>query len=125
MNRIDLITWSSFVRVSSVIGITACLCFSAGEGLRLTPLPELSLQREGTLSCTTPDYLGGPLNRPAQVQVQKLNKRQLRDCEIPPASGASKMLFLPLPYLDDDERSTQVSSVSEAAPPGRSPPLIS
>jgi len=133
MSRAELIISSSFVRVVIVLGIIACLCFSAGEGLRLTPLTPLSLeqisspalQRKATLSRSTPNYLGGPLNRPAQAQVQKLNKRQLLDCECPQTSGTSKLLLQPLPYLDADDWDTQISRVSEEPSLGRAPPLIS
>ena len=125
MTRTEQIIWSSFVRVLSVIIIIACLCFSDGEGLRLTPLPVLSLEEFISLSRSTPNYLGGPLNRPAQVQLQKLNKRHGLDCECPPISSANKIYFHPLPYLVADDSGTQIFHVSEATPPGRAPPTFS
>jgi hypothetical protein len=120
-----------FVRVFFVIGVIACLCFSAGEGLRLTPLPALALAEtnssallvNSTLSRGTPQYLGGPLDRPAQVQVQKSSKRQLLDCECPP-SGPGEIPFHPLPYLGASDRVDRASRIAEAQPPSRAPPLI-
>jgi hypothetical protein len=133
MNSAGQVIWSSSARVLSVIGVIACLCFSAGEGLRLTPLPALSLGEisssvlhvNATLSHGTPRYLGGPLNRPAQAQVQKISKRKLLDCECPPTSGMSDIAFHPLPYLDAGDWSDRASRIPQAQPPSRAPPFIS
>lgn len=131
MKSTGRILWMPFVRVFFVIGVIACLCFSAGEGLRLTPLPALALAEtnssallvNSTLSRGTPQYLGGPLDRPAQVQVQKSSKRQLLDCECPP-SGPGEIPFHPLPYLGASDRVDRASRIAEAQPPSRAPPLI-
>lgn len=131
MKSTGRIVWIPFVRVFFVIGVIACLCFSAGEGLRLTPLPALALAEtnssallvNSTLSRGTPQYLGGPLDRPAQVQVQKSSKRQLLDCECPP-SGPGEIPFHPLPYLGASDRVDRASRIAEAQPPSRAPPLI-
>lgn len=133
MKSTGRIIWIPFVRVFFVIGVIACLCFSAGEGLRLTPLPALALAETNssvlrvntTLSRGTPQYLGGPLDRPAQVQVQKSSKRQLLDCECPPISGTSETRFSPLPYLGASDGVDRASRIAEAQPPSRAPPLIS
>lgn len=121
-----------FVRVFFVIVVIACLCFSAGEGLRLTPLPALALGEisssdlivNTTLSRGSPQYLGGPLDRPAQVQVQKSSKRQLLDCECPPICDKGEIPFHPLPNLGASDRVDCASRIAEAQPPGRAPPLI-
>lgn len=121
-----------FVRIFFGIGVIACLCFSAGEGLRLTPLPALALGEtnssallvNSTLSRGTPQYLGGPLDRPAQVRVQKSSKRQLLDCECPPISGTSEIPLHSLPYLGASDRVDRASRIADALPPGRAPPLI-
>ena len=121
-----------FVRAFFAIGVIACLCFSAGEGLRLTPLPALApgetnsraLRVNTALSRGTLQYLGGPLDRPAQVQVQKSSKRQL-DCECPPVSGAGQIPFHPLPYLGASDWGDRASRIAEAQALGRAPPLIS
>lgn len=132
MKSTGRIVWMPFVRVFFVIVVIACLCFSAGEGLRLTPLPALALGETSssalivntTLSRGTPQYLGGPLDRPAQVQAQKSSKRQLLDCECPPISGTSEIPFHPLSYLGAKYRIDRASRIAEALPPGRAPPLI-
>ena len=124
--------WIPCVRVFFVIGVIACLCFSDGEGLRLTPLPALALGETNssaplvstTLSRGTPQYLGGPLDRPAQVQLQKSSKRQQLDCECPPISGTGEIPFPPLPYLGASDRVDGASRIAESQPPGRAPPLI-
>lgn len=133
MKSTGQIIYIPFVRVVFVVGVIACLCFSAGEGLRLTPLPALALaetnssalQVNTTLSRGTPQYLGGPLDRPAQVQVQKSSKRQLLDCECPPISGTSETRFHQLPYLSASDGVDRASRFVEAQPPSRAPPLIS
>lgn len=133
MTSTGQVIWSSLVRVLSATGVIACLCFSAGEGLRLTPLPALSLGEISsstlkvnvTLSHGTPQYLGGPLDRPAQAQVQKVSKRKLLDSECPLASGMGEIAFHPLPYLDASDWSNRASRIPEAQPPSRAPPFIS
>lgn len=132
MKSTGQIIWIPFVRVFFVIGVIACLCFSAGEGLRLTPLPVLALGETNssailvnpTLSRGTLQYLGGPLDRPAQVQVQKSSKRQPLHCECPPISGTGEIPFHPLPNLGATDRVDRASRIAEAQPPGRAPPLI-
>ena len=132
MKSTGRIVWIPFVRVFFVIGVIACLCFSAGEGLRLTPLPVLALGETNssailvnpTLSRGTLQYLGGPLDRPAQVQVRQSSRRLMLDCECPPRSGPSHIPFHPLPYLAASDGVDRASSIAEAQPPGRAPPLI-
>ena len=60
------------------IGVIACLCFSVGEGLRLTPFP-LSVVSEIEALDDTNNSLQryGPLNVPARAQLR--NKRQVVD----------------------------------------------
>lgn len=133
MNSTGQVMRSSLVRALSATGVIVCLCFSAGEGLRLTPLPALplgeisssTLQVNASLSHGTPHYLGGPLDRPAQAQVQKASKRKLLDCECPLASGMDEIAFHPLPYLDASDWSDRASHIPEARPPSRAPPFIS
>lgn len=132
MKRSGRIVSIPFVRAFFVIVVIACLCFSAGEGLRLTPLPALALGETNSsalivntaLSRGTPQYLGGPLDRPAQVQVQKSSKRHLLDCECPPNSCTGDIPFHPLPILGLNPILDRASRIAEAQPPGRAPPLI-
>src|SRR5262245_43995660 len=78
--------------MSSVLSavILGALCFSVGEGLRLTPFPVSNLaQTEGPhLSVTTGISLShyGPLDVPAQNQ--KRSKRQALDLAGPAVAGA-------------------------------------
>jgi hypothetical protein len=130
MKSTERIVWLPFVRIFFVIGVIACLCFSAGEGLRLTPLPALALEEtnssallvSATFSRGTPQYLGGPLDRPAQVQLQKSSKRQLLDFECPSISGTVEISLHPLPYVGASDRVDRASRMAEAQPPGRAPP---
>lgn len=83
------------MRAVLVVGVIACLCFSAGEGLRLTPLPSpppaeevtSNLQAEVTLARGASLNRTGPLDMPAQGQAQKRGKRQSTDCECPPVKN--------------------------------------
>lgn len=83
------------MRAILLIGVIASVCFSAGEGLRLTPLPVSALAGvavpddrlnvAASLGAALHKY--GPLDKPAQAQVQKRGKRQSLDCECPPAQN--------------------------------------
>ena len=62
-----------------LVSVIACLCFSAGEGLRLTPFPVSAVTRasgpQGLLSAsqsrkTSPEKYG-PLTVPRQTQTRK------------------------------------------------------
>jgi hypothetical protein len=86
------------VRAILLIGVVASLCFSAGEGLRLTPFP-VSPQAWAAApddrlnvaaSRGTSLHKYGPLDKPSQAQVQKRGKRQSPDCECPPAQNTHK-----------------------------------
>jgi hypothetical protein len=78
-----------------LIGVIAGLCFSVGEGLRLTPLP-VSAQAGAAApdarlnvaaSRGTSLHKYGPLDKPSQAQTQKRGKRQSPDYECPPAQN--------------------------------------
>jgi len=133
MKSTGQIICTALIRTLCVIGVIASLCFSAGEGLRLTPLPALPLEEinssaplvDATLSNGTSEYLGGPLARPAQVQAQKPAKRQLLDCECPPNSGARENYSHPRQYVFTSDPCDHMSHFPEAQPPSRAPPLLS
>ncbi|HYH85649.1 MAG TPA: hypothetical protein VEX60_09200 [Pyrinomonadaceae bacterium] len=122
-----------FVRASLVVGVIACLCFSAGEGLRLTPLPVFPLEEvrssglrvDAALSRGTAQHLTGPLDLPAQGRVQKRSKRQTLECECPPPSDIGEIPFHPLRYSSAGDRIARASCFPDAHPPGRAPPVIS
>src|SRR5689334_18655943 len=70
--------------------ILVALCFSVGEGLRLTPFPVSSLAQTEETNVSTPSAISasqyGPLNVPSQNQ--KRSKRQALDLLGPTAVGA-------------------------------------
>lgn len=81
-----------------LVGVIAGLCFSAGEGLRLTPFP-VSVPSQASApdarlnaaaSRATSLHKYGPLDKPSQAQAQKRGKRQSPDCECLPAQNARK-----------------------------------
>lgn len=133
MKRTGRTVWTPFVHAVLVIGVVACLCFSAGEGLRLTPLPALPLAEVGasdlqtnvTISRGTLLNRTGPLCMPAQGQVQKRGQRQTLECECPPSGSAREIPFNPLRHSGDESPVVRASRLSVSQPSGRAPPLIS
>lgn len=125
--------WTSLMRATVVIGVIACLCFSAGEGLRLTPLPTLPLEEDhlsairplATLSQGATRHLSGPLDRPAKGQIQKRGNRQTLECEGPPPDCFTDSPFCSTTPSSVDHQIAHTSRVSDARPLGRAPPLIS
>ena len=85
-------------RTLLLIGVIASLCFSVGEGLRLTPFPVSALagvappdaRFNASASRGTSLHKYGPLDKPSQAQVQKRGKRQSPDCECPPSQNTRK-----------------------------------
>ena len=125
--------WLWFMRANVTIGVIACLCFSAGEGLRLTPLPTLSLEEVrlsgirtvATLSQGTIRHLSGPLDRPAKGQIQKRGNRETLKCEFPPAGCFTHSPFYSTRLSSADHQVAHASHLSDARPLGRAPPLLS
>jgi hypothetical protein len=121
--------WTPCVRAVLVVGVIACLCFSAGEGLRLTPLPAedvaSNLLAEATLSRGASLNRTGPLDMPAQGQAQKRGKRQTLECECPPAGGPREISFQPLRHAGVERLVVRASRLSISQPSGRAPPLTS
>ena len=114
--------------MSSVLSVVVlgALCFSVGEGLRLTPFPVSNLaQTEGPhLSVTSGISLShyGPLDVPAQNQ--KRSKRQALDLA-GPAVVAGARYAAPEPSSLLDSESTDLFSVlSVTRPAGRAPPFL-
>jgi hypothetical protein len=114
--------WMSSVLSAVVLG---ALCFSVGEGLRLTPFPVSALSQTGQphLSVTGKTSLAkyGPLDVPAQNQ--KRSKRQALDVAGP---AVAKALYAP-PQLSSplDSAATDLLCVlSVTRPPGRAPPSL-
>lgn len=83
-------------RAALLIGVIAALCFSVGEGLRLTPFPAPAPAEAGgsdgrlklaELREARPHEYG-PLDKPSQAQ--KRGKRQTPDCQCPPSQSIRK-----------------------------------
>jgi hypothetical protein len=125
--------WTPLARAVLVTGVIACLCFSAGEGLRLTPLPATppaeaaasDLQANAALSRGATLNRTGPLDMPAQGQAQKRGKRQTLECECPPAGAAREITFQPLRYSGASRLLVRASRLSVSQPSGRAPPPAS
>ena len=105
----------SFAVLAVIVG---SLCFSAGEGLRLTPFPVSSL----TENSENDRSQYGPLDVPAQLQ--KRSKRQALDLA-GPGSGETRKVVTSFSYLFDNEAVGTGSVLFVHRPEGRAPPSIS
>ena len=116
----------SFVLVAVIVG---SLCFSVGEGLRLTPFPvsnPLQIEEPNGLSVAkdagglTRTY--GPLDIPSQVQ--KRSKRQTNDFGPQPVAESCQDVAL-IRHRVEAESVRITSSLFVSRPSGRAPPLLS
>jgi hypothetical protein len=116
-------------RALLLVGAILSLCFSVGEGLRLTPFPVSALAGAGA-----PDgRLGvaelrearpreyGPLDKPSQAQ--KRGKRQTPDCQCPPSQSARKPAARLLRSSCPHTPVAVTSALLAAGPADRGPPL--
>ena len=122
---------SHLVRMTITVAIIASLCFSVGEGLRLTPFPisTLSLSKSGlelrnslivASGISVQHY--GPINVSSNPQTLKRAKRHALDCDFPPIPNINQL-------PGDDTKShlaeeslrlvspLQVSQLADRAPP--------
>ena len=113
-----------------VIGVIASLCFSVGEGLRLTPFPLSALTSaepatvlvEAIASDQASLHKYGPLD--VRTQNQKRNKRHTVDFACPPTVGAREIPhYLSLSVAHDPFDIVSVRFASR--PAGRAPPSVS
>jgi len=106
--------------------ILVALCFSVGEGLRLTPFPVSNFaQNERTnvaVAGETSVSQYGPLNVPAQNQ--KRGKRQALELAGPTAVGA-RHAAPELSAVLDSAPTNSISVLSVTRPAGRAPPSLS
>src|SRR5262245_14546447 len=92
--------------------IVVSLCFSVGEGLRLTPFPVSNLLQESNGLSVAKDTGGskrstyGPLDVPSQVQ--KRSKRQTTDFGPQPLGDSVPVVALISRHVED--KSVQLSS---------------
>ena len=107
--------------------IIGSLCFSVGEGLRLTPFPVSQVAEINGL--TPADDAGssplakyGPLDVPSPVQ--KRSKRQTTDFACHNVTAGSQLLTV-LRHLAADESRQLSPLVFVSRPAGRAPPLAS
>ena len=109
-----------FVRVILAM-IVGSLCFSVGEGLRLTPFPvsnQLQIEESVGLSATR-TY--GPLNVP--TQNQKRSKRQVTDFGAQPVVSSFEDVAL-VSHRFENELVQLRSSLVVSRPSGRAPPVL-
>ena len=103
--------------------VLCALCFSVGEGLRLTPFPVPPQRHQ---HCSVESHVSvlqyGPLNVPAQNQ--KRNKRQALDLVGPTAVGA-RYAAPELSAVLDSPSTDLISVLSVTRPAGRAPPFLS
>jgi len=117
---------SSRVRSSAMLAvIVGSLCFSVGEGLRLTPFPVSTVIEPQEVSLTNPAFAKrlsqyGPLDVPAQSQ--KRSKRQVLAVAGPSASGTQVMPAV-LSSVSENETTNPVAVRFVSRPAGRAPPL--
>lgn len=106
--------------------ILVALCFSVGEGLRLTPFPVSNLAQSERTSVSVAGEISvsqyGPLNVP--TQNQKRNKRQALDLAGPTAVGA-RYAAPELSAVLDFAATNSISVLSVTRPAGRAPPSLS
>jgi len=115
------------VWVAVIIG---SLCFSVGEGLRLTPFPVNGLSQIQEINGLTPaneavsSFVAkyGPLDVPAPVQ--KGSKRQTTDFALQPLAAVGEFVPLTVHYSVDGFIQLR-SSLFVSGPTGRAPPLVS
>ena len=105
-----------FVSAAVLAVIIGSLCFSVGEGLRLTPFSVSEL----TEKTETTHY--GPLDVP--VQPQKRSKRQALDLACPDAE-VTRNVVAPLTHLFEYEPAGTASLLFVHRPEGRAPPSFS
>ena len=130
MKSISRFTSSNLRLPVIVIGIIASLCFSVGEGLRLTPFPFSALTRakaaniplDAKSSLENSLHKYGPLDVP--THTQKRSKRQAVDFACPP-SAIVRALPTYLHLSSDHEPFLIGSVVFVARPAGRAPPFLS
>ena len=127
MNNFSHTTGSRFVSAVVLAVIIGALCFSVGEGLRLTPFP-VSAQTEdgGAVVSSTFAEISlsqyGPLDVPARTQ--KRSKRYAVDFAAT-GSPAVREVVLVASFFSEHEAIDVASVLIVARPTGRAPPFVS
>lgn len=104
--------------------IVGALCFSVGEGLRLTPFPQKQQDAGVTVSNTFAEVSlqYGPLDVPARAQ--KRSKRYAADCAAPNPPAMRDVVTVSS-SLEDTAAINVASILFVARPTGRAPPFVS
>ena len=110
-------TQLSTVLMAVIIG---SLCFSVGEGLRLTPFPVSTQIEESNAGSSLAKY--GPLDVPSPIQ--KRSKRQTTEFGTQPQAESSPVVALVWNRLEDGSVQLR-SSLFVSRPAGRAPPFRS
>ena len=129
MNSLSRVTNSFVITAALLAVIVGSLCFSVGEGLRLTPFPTTTLTQtedSGTVVNIKDVHVSfskyGPLDVPAQSQ--KRGKRNT--VELASASPARReLVFTSVVDTFEDEADALNLLSYVARPSGRAPPLNS
>ena len=120
-----------FVRTIILIGVIACLCFSVGEGLRLTPFPVSALAEDEATNAQCHDTASsetllrkyGPLDVP--IRVQKRGKRQVADYANPPSQVSRRLTASQILLPETGEPLGIVFLLFGSRSTGRAPPFSS
>lgn len=112
-----------------LVCIVAALCFSAGEGLRLTPFPgnnlagaplqEGQLGDRGTCETSTPKY--GPVDLPKRTQARSKHKVFDVDCLSAPIAFSAPSPLCNRPVVGNPTKVASFQLISRAR--DRAPPL--
>lgn len=124
MNKFSRAMSSRLMSSALLAVIIGSLCFSVGEGLRLTPFPAIPENAQTVVKATDKISLFqyGPLDVPAQAQ--KRSKRQALDLAAPESASAHKLL-ISFCYLLNYEAVDTGSLPFVPRPEGRAPPFLS
>ena len=119
------------MRTTVLVGVLAALCFSVGEGLRLTPFPLSTMAESGT--ATAESYFqashesvsarSGPVYTPTRVQNR--NKRDGVDYAYLPGSSNDVLTGYGVCFFAPDETNRVASASFALSPSGRAPPCFS
>ncbi len=119
------------VRQFILIGVIACLCFSVGEGLRLTPFPtsthteSIVLKRSVgvIIAKQNPLWIHGPLDVPARIQ--KRDQGQVVDYGSPQILSNREVALYHGRLLSSYKPIPIISSPFGSVTTGRAPPFLS
>lgn len=114
------------VRQLILLGVIACLCFSVGEGLRLTPFPVSTLSESNVAKVRSeviPLFMNGPVDVP--TWAQKREKRQVVDYGNPQGDSHRELTACQRFLVSSYKSVPLVSSLSGSLITGRAPPFLS